>query len=131
MKNKYIFSFILFQIFTINIYSQTDTVNIYNMSFKPATLTISAGKRVVWINKTNQDHTSTSGINCTKDGQWNSGYISEGQNFSRTFDSVGTYNYFCIPHCLSGIKGKIIVKKNENSSKENEALKKKKMKSLQ
>ncbi len=125
MKKIIIFSFILFQIFTTSIYSQTDTVNINNMSFKPATLTISAGKKVVWINKTNQDHTSTSGINCTKDGKWNSGYISEGQSFSRIFDSVGTYNYFCIPHCLSGMKGKIIVKENKNPSKENEALKKK------
>lgn len=123
MKKKFFFVVILFQFFSSGIFSQTDTINLQDMLFKPAALTISVGKKVIWINKTNADHTSTSGINCTKDGKWNSGYISEGQSFSRTFDSVGTFNYFCIPHCLSGMKGVIIVK--ENLPSENKAVKKK------
>lgn len=119
----FISAIFLFQFFTTNIYSQTDTISIYNMSFEPASLTISAGEKVVWINKSTMDHTCTSGTNCSKDGKWNSGYLSQYQSFSYVFDSVGTYNYFCIPHCLSGMKGVIIVK--ENPPKENTGLKKK------
>lgn len=118
----FISAIFLFQFFTTNIYSQTDTISIYNMSFEPASLTISAGEKVVWINKSTMDHTCTSGTNCSKDGKWNSGYLSQYQSFSYVFDSVGTYNYFCIPHCLSGMKGVIIVK--ENPPKENTGLKK-------
>jgi len=125
MKKKLLSTVILFQIFALSLSAQTDTVSIYNMVFTPATLTISAGKKVVWINKSNTDHTSTSGIDCAKDGKWNSGYLSEGQSFSYIFNAEGVYNYFCIPHCLSGMKGIIVVKGVENPPKENEALKKK------
>lgn len=121
---KHIFSLVII-FFTLNFYAQTDTVWIYNMSFEPVVLTISSGDKVVWVNKSNIDHTITSGGDCTKDGKWNSGYFGHNQSYSYIFDSVGTYNYFCIPHCLSGMKGVIIIKENKVPTKENKELKKK------
>lgn len=123
---KKIFCFlVLIQAIIPNIYAQTDTVIMYDNDFKPATLTIRPGQKVVWFNKSKMDHTSTSGTNCSKDGKWNSGYISEGQTYTYTFNTEGTYNYYCIPHCISGMKGVIIVKGNPTSSEENSEVKKK------
>jgi plastocyanin len=116
---------ILLQLLVNSINAQTDTINIYNMSFEPETITITPGEKIIWMNRSNLDHTSTSGSDCVKDGKWNSGYISHDQSYSHVFDSVGTYNYFCLPHCLSGMKGKIIVKSLENQGQEKEPLKKK------
>jgi|GEM_PF-187254 len=112
MKKKMFLLIVLSHAIAFGLCAQIDTVRIYNMFFEPATLTISSGEKVVWINKSNGEHTSTSGDNCAKNGKWNSGYLSEGQSFSYTFDSVGSYNYFCIPHCLSGMKGVIEVKES-------------------
>ncbi len=66
------------------------------------------------------DHTSTSGTNCTKDNKWNSGYIGPGKSFSQKFNEEGSFDYFCIPHCLSGMKGKIIVKAKETPPKQSQ-----------
>lgn len=121
---KHIFSLVI--VFSsLNLYAQTDTVWIYDMSFEPSILTITPGEKVVWMNKSMIDHTTTSGTNCLKNGEWNSGYLSYNQSFSYIFDSVGTYNYFCIPHCFSGMKGVINVVLNENLQKESKKFKKK------
>lgn len=123
---KHLFSLvIIFGFISSCVYTQTDTIKIYTMYFEPAILTISPGHKVVWINKSNDDHTSSSGTNCNKDGKWHSGYISHNQTFSYVFDTVGTFNYFCVPHCFSGMKGIIIVKENETPSKETKEFKKK------
>jgi plastocyanin len=108
--------FFLSLIISFKSQAQTDTVVMENMSFKPASLTISKGTTVLWVNKTQQDHTSTSGVDCAKDGNWDSGYINAGKTYSRTFDAEGTFNYFCTPHCLSGMKGIILVKEAKTNS---------------
>lgn len=104
------FLLVLFSFFILATQAQTDTVEMRNMSFNPPRLTIRKGTTVVWMNKTNQDHTSTSGTDCAKDGKWDSGYINEGKSYSRTFNEEGNFSYFCTPHCLSGMKGMIVVK---------------------
>jgi plastocyanin len=40
---------------------------------------------------------------------WNSGDINPGQTFTHTFDTPGTYKYFCIPHEVAGMTGTIVV----------------------
>lgn len=122
MRKLFFSILILFQIFAFKLFAQKDTIVMRDMTFEPASLTINAGEKVVWINRSGTDHTSTSGANCVKDGKWNSGYLSEGQSFSYTFNSPGSYNYFCIPHCLSGMEGVIVVK--EDLSKEKNLKKK-------
>lgn len=91
--------------------AQTETVDIVNFQFVPADLTITEGTTVTWINDSDMTHTSTSGTDCTNDGEWNSGNLTNGEPFSMTFPvgSAGEYPYFCMPHCAAGMTGSITV----------------------
>jgi glucose/arabinose dehydrogenase/plastocyanin len=77
------------------------TVLIKNFSFNPSTLTIQAGTKVTWKNGDSVVHTATS------QGNFDSGNLSKGEEFTFIFDSAGTFNYICTPHPF--MKGKIIV----------------------
>ena len=74
-------------------------LSIYNMSFIPATVTISAGSSVTWTNSDSMDHTVTSDT-----GVFDSGAISAaeiygtGGSFTYTFNTQGTYPYHCAFH---------------------------------
>ena len=74
-----------------------------NTSFVPATLTISTGTTVTWINKDNIAHTTTS-----NDGNWDSGTMNNGDTFSHTFNNTGTFDYICTIH-PNVMTGQIIV----------------------
>jgi plastocyanin len=104
-----VLSLVIIPIFSHIASAKIDTVHIVGMKFVPATLKIKPGTTVVWYNPTNMLHTSTSGTNCNPDGKWNSGFINQGKYFKHTFKTAGRYPYFCLPHCLSGMKGMIIV----------------------
>jgi len=69
-------------------------VDISGLAFNPPDLTVSEGDIVTW---TNNDgiipHTSTSDT-----GVWDSGILSNGQSFSYTFTTAGTYPYHCEVH---------------------------------
>ena len=43
-------------------------------------------------------HSSTSGTAPNPDGLWESGNLAPGQTFSHTFNTVGTFQYFCRLH---------------------------------
>ena len=73
-------------------------------SFKPGSLTIKAGDTVKWINKDSYSHTVTA-----KAGEFDSGNMASGAEFSFTFDKEGTYDYICGIHTF--MTGKIIVTK--------------------
>src|SRR5579872_1378943 len=107
-KAKKIFT-LVFLFIPFAMQAQTDTVRIVNMTFFPSTLHIKAGATVVWVNTTDMIHTSTSGTGCQPDMRWNSGDLQKNQSFKFTFKTVGSYPYFCIPHCLSGMTGIIVV----------------------
>ena len=78
-------------------------------TFSPANLTIDQGDTVKWTNISGLIHTSTSGTPCVGNGTWNSGDLFPLASFSFTFNSPGGFDYFCIPHCLIGMRGKITV----------------------
>jgi len=78
------------------------TISIQNFAFNPGTLTVPNGTTVTWINNDNVDHTVT-----TEGGLFNSGPLNNGQNFTYTFTTPGTYNYSCSIHPY--MKGIIIV----------------------
>ncbi|HLQ84827.1 MAG TPA: plastocyanin/azurin family copper-binding protein [Salinisphaeraceae bacterium] len=40
---------------------------------------------------------------------WDSGYLQVGDTFEYTFTVPGVYDYFCLPHELAGMVGRIIV----------------------
>ncbi len=67
------------------------SVSIWDFFFTPASVTISAGSSVKWTNQGGGYHT-VSGAG------WDSGFLSSGQAYTRTFTSQGTYSYACGIH---------------------------------
>lgn len=59
--------------------------------FEPAEITVAAGSKVVWKNIGDQPHTATA-----DDGSFDSGYLSNGKEFSQVITKSITYK--CEPH---------------------------------
>lgn len=79
--------------------------------FIPDSVQISAGDTVQWY-QLNGDHTSTSGVDSNDPNagsDYNSIFGSAPMTFSYQFNSPGSFNNFCIPHEIFGMKGKIVV----------------------
>jgi plastocyanin len=80
-----------------------------SMTFSPAVQTIFVGDTVHWVWQ-GYNHSTTSGSpDCTTDGLWDSGVQYIGFTFDHTFLTPGTFSYFCIVHCSSGMTGTIVV----------------------
>lgn len=74
-------------------------ISISDMSFSPATVKIKKGTTVTWTNN------DTIGHNVVADDANNSGglpashaLMGQGETFSHTFGTVGTFTYHCTPH---------------------------------
>jgi len=78
-------------------------VTIDNFSFTPPTLTVSAGTKVIWVNKDDVPHTVTS-----DDKLFGSRALDTDDKFSFTFQTPGTYSYYCSVH--PKMTGKVVVK---------------------
>jgi plastocyanin len=74
----------------------TNTVVIKNFAFSPASLTVTKGTKVTWVNNDGPAHTVTA----TDNGNtFNSGTIAPGGGtYSFTFTTVGDFNYKCSIH---------------------------------
>jgi plastocyanin len=66
-------------------------------NFSPSSVTIHPGDTVQW-NFVSSGHSTTSGNPGVPNGLWDSGIRGQGATFSRTFNTVGTFPYFCTPH---------------------------------
>jgi plastocyanin len=89
--------------------SPSATVTVKSNVFEPSELRVNAGDTVEW-RWAGGVHNVVSGTNCTEDGQFKSGDPVSGGTFERRFDTPGTYDYFCMPHCASdNMVGRIIV----------------------
>ncbi len=68
--------------------------------FTHVDLTIDAGTTVTWDNRDPAPHTVTSGRPTDSDtgSVWDSGTMAAGRTFSRTFQEMGTFLYFCRIH---------------------------------
>ena len=62
------------------------------MAFKPATLTIKTGDRVVFHNQDLVPHTATA------PGRFDSGVIQTGASWSVDLKTAGRYDYVCLLH---------------------------------
>ncbi len=73
--------------------------------YSPATMTVVVGvnNTVTWVNKDSIIHTVTA-----SDKSFNSGDLYQGDSFTWTFKTPGTYTYYCLYH--PWMKGTIIVK---------------------
>jgi plastocyanin len=70
-----------------------DAVEIAGFAFGPPELSVAAGTTVTWTNADSFDHTATG-----RDGVFDSGELAQGQSFSFTFDTAGTFAYICNIH---------------------------------
>ncbi len=85
------------------------TVNVAaaDNTFTAGSVTITAGDTVVWTDTGVRPHTVTA-----DDGSFDSGNLTTGQTFSRTFTTPGTIRYFCKLHGAAGglgMSGTIVV----------------------
>ncbi|MFB6170386.1 MAG: plastocyanin/azurin family copper-binding protein [Haloarculaceae archaeon] len=103
--------------------AKTNTIRMVSGSsdyyFDPVGLFVEAGETVTWTVDSGA-HSSTAyekgngpaSVTRIPDGAkaWDSGTLSEtGATFEHTFDTEGTYDYFCVPHKSLGMVGRIVV----------------------
>ena len=75
-------------------------VTIEDFEFSPRSLTVRVGTTVVWTHEGHATHTVSA-----DDGTFNSGSLSGGEHFEFTFDTVGTYAYYCQLYGAPGEEG--------------------------
>jgi plastocyanin len=89
------------------------------LRFEPAAITVPKGTTVTWHNASSTVHTVTDDRSKASNAAdsalpsgaqaWDSGDIAPGQSFKHTFDTPGTYKYFCKPHEVAGMLGTVVV----------------------
>lgn len=87
--------------------------------FDPIGLFVEQGTTVEWVNVSGAHsstayHESLSSASVTRIPEeaepWNSEILSgEGATFEHTFETTGTYDYFCIPHKALGMIARLVV----------------------
>ena len=68
-------------------------MNIQNLAFMSSNIQVKAGTTVTWTNQDSVPHSVT-----FKNGMKDSGLLYQGQSFSYTFNTPGTYQYYCSVH---------------------------------
>ncbi len=71
-------------------------VNIQGFAFSPSPLNITSGTNVTWTNRDAAPHTASSSAGAPN--AFDSSTLGNGQSFSFTFNTPGTYNYICNIH---------------------------------
>jgi LPXTG-motif cell wall-anchored protein len=79
-----------------------ESVSMEDNFFSPATVTVTVGGTVTWTNNGALPHTTTGPT-------WDSGIMSPGDQFTETFNTVGTFDYVCEIHVAQGMVGTVIV----------------------
>ncbi len=79
-----------------------DDGDMASWGYGPTSLTVTVGTTVTWKNAGSQAHGVTS-----QDQLFDSRLLDAGKSWSYTFDTPGTYRYFCVPH--PWMKGRIVV----------------------
>jgi plastocyanin len=90
--------------------SQTSSPNpganevwIQNLTFVPSTISVNVNSTVTWVNKDAFDHTVSSST-----GEFESGNMTPGTNYSYQFKTKGSFPYKCSIH--SSMTGTVVVK---------------------
>lgn len=78
-------------------------------TFNPATVTVTAGTTVQWLNTSGLTHTVTSVGGSSE--IFDQSVASGSGGFSRQFNTAGTYHYYCTIHGTptSGMRGTLVV----------------------
>ena len=64
-----------------------------NYTYQPANIQVRVGTTVTWTNQDSVPHSVT-----FKNGMKDNGLFTQGQSFSYTFNTPGTYQYYCTVH---------------------------------
>ncbi len=91
--------------------AETHVVTVRNFEFDPSTLTIAPGDAVRWEWESGT-HTTTNGAGSGAPDAgtlWDEPISSSDTQFTYTFNSAGTFPYFCRPHEGLGMTGSITV----------------------
>jgi plastocyanin len=86
----------------------TAAVTVEGFAFKPRTLEVKAGTRVVWTNNDDVTHTVTSGVPEQPARLFSQRLAGKGTRFEFTFSKTGTFAYYCERH--ESMRGRIVVK---------------------
>jgi plastocyanin len=78
------------------------SVNISNFAFDPGSISIRVGETVTWTNQDGATHNVAA-----DDGSFKSGSLGQGDTFSYTFNTAGTFTYHCGFH--ASMLGTVIV----------------------
>lgn len=78
-------------------------VSMKDILFKPETVTVKVGQKIVWTNDDPIPHTVTA----KKGADFDSGDVSSGKTYEYTAEKAGTIEYYCKIH--PNQKGKIVV----------------------
>src|SRR5215472_9451034 len=68
-------------------------MNMQNLAYQYTNMQVRAGTTVTWTNQDRVPHSVT-----FKNGMKDSSLLSQGQSFSYTFTTPGTYEYYCTVH---------------------------------
>jgi plastocyanin len=79
------------------------TVTIANFAYDPDPVEVPVGGAVTWTNQDTAPHTATAEDRAVLQ----SGRLNQGQSFTQTFGTAGTYEYFCEFH--ANMNGTIVV----------------------
>jgi plastocyanin len=77
-------------------------VSIKGFAFDPTSVDVKVGDTVAWTNEDSAAH------NVVGDGGISSGDLAQGDTYSKTFDTAGTYAYKCAIHPT--MTGTVVVK---------------------
>jgi len=88
--------------------AETHIVNQVGLTYIPDVLTITAGDTIEWVWSAGS-HTVTEGTPCTASGGFDQPLNSMNPRVVITFNTPGSIDYFCRPHCATGQDGLITV----------------------
>ena len=106
-------------------WTETSTVEMTDqLVYSPKRIQVSTGTTVTWENTGNIGHTVTAyeseipdgatyfasggfdSLQAAKDGYSDGeGNVPAGESYEHTFETTGTYEYYCIPHEMNGMVG--------------------------
>jgi plastocyanin len=109
-------------------WTATNTIDMNDeLAFAPTHVEVEAGTTVTWTTTGAVGHTVTAyedGIpegaayfasggfdseQAAKDGYPEKGNVTEGKSYEHTFETKGTYEYYCVPHEMNGMIGYVKV----------------------
>ncbi|HEY9644468.1 MAG TPA: plastocyanin [Coleofasciculaceae cyanobacterium] len=79
------------------------------LAFQPANVTIKAGDTVKWVNNKLPPHNIVFEDKALASKSHDQMMFSPGETYELSFDTPGTYKYYCAPHRGAGMAGTITV----------------------